>query len=428
MRDIVYDDDHIRVVWRPGSSDFLLITFGDLFSIAREDTFFADAPAEKLDLTCLGVMPKAANWFPAASLEAAAEAVRERIAPYADRVAYGGSMGGYAAIKFSRLFAATDVLAFCPQWSIDPAECAGNRNGYERFFKPEMAGMAIRADETAGRIHVFYDPAYAIDRFHYSRIALTGDVTPVPVFASDHAVTTILAGTSALKALIDASRSGDLAGLLRVVNRVRRKSPHRLMTLLRRSIDPHPRLTLDTLDHLAAHNRIEPPTADPLYADFAGRLIQRREAVLARRAIAGLSAGWSDRAVLLNEAAARGRSRLAPVFATAHKTVLGYNAITGKLAHVPASAMPPEFTAIGVAGGRLAVEIAGRWRAVSVGDKGVIRFVSPDTADERGIAPAAQTDGRFVLVHRGGYLSANPKGDIVYDRPAIQAWELFTPA
>ena len=56
--------------------------------------------AAKLGLDAVGFVAKRENWFPRASVEAAAAAVRAALKPRA--VAYGYSMGGYGALKHAR--------------------------------------------------------------------------------------------------------------------------------------------------------------------------------------------------------------------------------------------------------------------------------------------------------------------------------------
>src|SRR5271168_4492658 len=100
-------------------SSFVLITFGDLIMLASGLNFFAEAPTTKSEISCVGIMAKKGNWYPVESLKAAATALASIIQGYDRRITYGGSMGGYAAIKFSRLLGATEVISLCPQWSID---------------------------------------------------------------------------------------------------------------------------------------------------------------------------------------------------------------------------------------------------------------------------------------------------------------------
>ncbi len=62
---ILFDDEHLRVVFRPGGSDWLLVTVGDATTPADGKSFHAQTIVEKQGLNCLGFMAKGANWYQA---------------------------------------------------------------------------------------------------------------------------------------------------------------------------------------------------------------------------------------------------------------------------------------------------------------------------------------------------------------------------
>jgi hypothetical protein len=241
----IYEDDDIVVFWQQGATLYVLITFADLIGLASGQRFFADTPVMKHALTCLGFVAKAPNWYPAASVERALDAARIYLEPYRDRILYGGSMGGYGAIRHSAKLGATVVVALCPQWSLDRQECGDFDPGFRRFFAPALIGMGIRTHHAAGRIFVFYDPDCGIDRAHADRI-----MTVVPwaegvrVFNADHHVTPVFAGSQNLLELIAVARTGDVDALTRLANRLRRVSLLSIHVLLERAVLRHPRLAL----------------------------------------------------------------------------------------------------------------------------------------------------------------------------------------
>lgn len=149
-----------------------MITFSDLYTRADGRRFFADIPAIKADLACIGVVAKRGNWYPKHNLEAAASVILDHIRGYESRILYGGSMGGYAAIKYSALLGATQVIAFCPQWSIDAEECKDIVNpGWQEYFSETMRGMGVKAQDIGGRVFVFSDKYQNVDNFHYQMLA-----------------------------------------------------------------------------------------------------------------------------------------------------------------------------------------------------------------------------------------------------------------
>jgi hypothetical protein len=139
--EVAYDDANIAVLHVDrGRSGPLFVTFSDLAFRPAPGRFSADTVAEALGYSVLGVVAKSPAWYPATSLRAAARSLEHRLRRDGPRVLYGGSMGGYAALKFSRLFHATHVLAMCPQVTIDPATCPAFDRRFSRYWNEGSGG------------------------------------------------------------------------------------------------------------------------------------------------------------------------------------------------------------------------------------------------------------------------------------------------
>jgi len=232
---LAYDDDALRVVFQPGGSELLLITFSDALVFADGLSFTADAMVRKLGLTCLGFMAKSANWFPAEAVASALPHIDYTLRAFDRIMLYGCSMGAYAAIKHSRALHATDVLALAPQWSIDAAECAPWACGYGEYYRPHMRFMGIRSSDIAGHINILYDPAHKLDRRHVDAILRQGgDIATYHVHTADHHLAPILAGTETIFGIMLACLRRDTAGIYRLINERRRKSPVRHRILMER--------------------------------------------------------------------------------------------------------------------------------------------------------------------------------------------------
>ncbi|WP_436913221.1 hypothetical protein [Acinetobacter schindleri] len=170
-KQIVFEDEHIRAIFMPGSSSELIFSFGDLITRAKGTTINAEKSLQKFEFNVLGIMPKDKSWFPQASMQAMLDAIAELIAPFEQRIAYGGSMGGYAAIKYSNALDVQRAVAMVPQYSIDPEDVKDAR--YNMFYQPELNGeMRItKADVSEDREYIIiYDPHYAQDRAHYHKL------------------------------------------------------------------------------------------------------------------------------------------------------------------------------------------------------------------------------------------------------------------
>lgn len=240
----IYEDENLVVIFKSGYSDFLFITFGDSVSLASDLDMYADPVSTKLGYASLGFMAKSRNWYPKESMEKSIHSCRNILGKYSSRLLYGGSMGGYAAIKYSNLLKASQVITCCPQWSIDPNECEGKRNGYEKYFHSGMAGMGVTAEDVCGDIYVIHDPKHKVDSFHYSKFRrLRKGIMAVNAPYVRHHATSVIAGSKNISMMVDAVQARDPALIRRLVCNIRRKSVVRQDNLLRAASIKHPVLT-----------------------------------------------------------------------------------------------------------------------------------------------------------------------------------------
>ena len=196
MKKIIYDDEHIQVIHKPGASDVLIVTFGDMLSLANGKTFFAEQPSQKRNVSALGFRAKDRNWYPETSVDAAIQIIKDILSLSEKVVVYGGSMGGFAALKFSKKLCANRVYALAPQYSIDPSVIKDHR--YNRYFNQDLnQNHKIAAGDLCGEIYITHDPIFKMDHQHVSRIASLGyHINIVPLRFSLHGATTILASST----------------------------------------------------------------------------------------------------------------------------------------------------------------------------------------------------------------------------------------
>ena len=426
---ILFEDDEIRVLWRPGASVYALVTFGDLMTLANGTRFFADIPVSKLGITCVGFMAKRANWFPADSCRAAAPFVLAKLAPYQDRIVYGGSMGGYAALKFSALLQATHIIAYCPQWSLDRVECGGVNPGWRECFTPAMAGMGIRADDVAGEAYIFYDPHYRFDAFHAQKIRQSyPSARSIAVPLVDHNVTTVFAGTEILGEVISACRLGDgvaLAGISRRVRRARAQYTGRVFHYI---VQKRPEFALSQMRQRGTEwlteDSMEPVFRIAAYAAAHGEtayaadcliLFQRRTSSIVKQAAA---------------AGMRGTLTGAPIYIrSAHNLVLAFNPAEDCCMQVPDNApllgsffLPVNLRQTGNVGTLYCTTAVGSIK-LGIDERGTLTSRAAKAESE--FMLASPRPGYFTLCHEGSFLAAEPSGRVVCDRPLADAWEQF---
>ena len=245
---ILYEDECIIVIYKPGKSNFVLCTFSDSISLADGDKIYAEPVISKLEYSAVGFMAKERNWFPYGSMIKGIECANSILRDFDDVVLYGGSMGGYAAIKYSKMLSAKYTIACCPQWSIDPGECRGNKSGYEKHFRDDLKGMGIRESDISGTIYILYDNKHKVDSYHFNKIsAHSADINGITIPYVGHHVTTVMAGTENLRQMIHCIMLNDLDGFKRLTNAIRKKSPLRLDYLMKSTVWKHPYLCAEIL-------------------------------------------------------------------------------------------------------------------------------------------------------------------------------------
>lgn len=225
---LVFSDDHLEVIYRPGSSPYLLVTFNEMEMTANSRRFWGQRFCEKAGISALGFISRRPNWFPAASVVKAVEAVAPILRAAPQRILYGHSQGGYAALRYRRRFSADIAIAFCPQVSIDPRAVSFDGR-FTRYFSADLhANMGIAPDHGAGRAYIFFDPFHAVDRQHAVRIAALQENTQlVPVPMTGHGTVRAFTGTARALSLIEACRGDDMPGLRALVRTARVTAPMR---------------------------------------------------------------------------------------------------------------------------------------------------------------------------------------------------------
>ncbi|WP_137124954.1 DUF563 domain-containing protein [Roseomonas sp. HF4] len=224
MTRIVYEDDHLCVVHRPGASCFAVATFGGIAQRPQGLRIWADRPVEALDLEAFGFLGKSPNWYPAEAMARAAPVVAAlRRGPL---IGYGYSMGGYAALKYGRLLCLDAALAVSPQVSIDPAEVPNDRRFHRRFDPTLHAAMGVREEDLAPFPVVVADPWFRLDRLHADRAGPADRVARIWLPFMRHATIGRLAGTDILRDALDLMLQRDAVGLAALLRARRARSAH----------------------------------------------------------------------------------------------------------------------------------------------------------------------------------------------------------
>lgn len=124
-------------------------------------------------------------WWQYPELPEALSLVREAAAGR-PIVTYGSSMGGYAAIRFSKALDAVRAVAVAPQFSIRAAVVPGE----DRWDKEAVCITYIYEDEpsftNSCETYVLYDPLYNKDAQHVVAYGALTDLERVELYCSGH--------------------------------------------------------------------------------------------------------------------------------------------------------------------------------------------------------------------------------------------------
>ncbi len=435
---LAFEDAHLRVIFKPGYSDWLLITFGDAATLADGTRFFADSVAQKLDLTCLGFMALEKNWYPGSSIAACLPHIAYTLRAFNRRLIFGSSMGGYGAIKYARMLGATDVVAYCPQWSIDPAECGGpGISGYDAQFRPHMAGMGIRPDDISGTINIFYDPWDPTDSYHYNKIAAAAPgVRGFRVPHAGHHVLEGLKGTALTAAIWRGCMENDPAGVHYAIQPARHKNSFRRQNLLLKIAERDPTRAFRLVVALRARAALRIAHPPAVFLPLLKGLLLRAEYDSALQVLDWLRASFGaahiEALLYAIRAHAAGTPPSAHGLLTAHRTTLFYSALDERLMHADLAwhsghvCLLPVFPFTTNDFSGLCVQAGGRVLACAMRPNGLVALELPETCAMDDVLHPAPHNARAVHVkNRGFYMCAEPGGNILTNRTRIGPWEIF---
>lgn len=246
----------VKAARRPGED--CVVTFDSFTDDPDLDRpAFGEAVFAGAGISAIHVVNRRNAWYQEPEWREMIAAIAAAAAPYRRVLAYGSSMGGYAALRFGRMIGATAALAVSPQYSLHPGKAdfdtrwaktvRGNR------WLPELAGP-LPADLPA---MIVYDPAHALDRRHVDLIAREMPVQRIALPYSGHPSGGYLAECGLLRPLVLGALAGegDFTALIRAARGHRRQStayfvalaraagprnPERAAAFARRAIDLSP--------------------------------------------------------------------------------------------------------------------------------------------------------------------------------------------
>jgi hypothetical protein len=154
-------------------------------------------------------------------------------------VGYGGSMGGYAAIKYAKDLNMNRVVAMVPQYSIDPSEVEDKR--YTDFYDADLnANMRIQAQDIVEDCEyiIVYDPYFENDKEHYLKIKpLIPQLHTLHLPYTGHDAIAVLANSALLHDFIE--RPYDQTYFYKQIREVKKNSKFYYRSVIARLLGTH---------------------------------------------------------------------------------------------------------------------------------------------------------------------------------------------
>lgn len=235
---VIGSSERLEALYQPDDGDTLLITFNGMGSKADGKTFSGADLARKLGMPALGIMTRESNWFPEPDMQALLPSIQAYLDRHPKRISYGFSMGGYGAIKYSRMLGVDAVVAMSPQVSIDPDFVPWDRR-YQTNVRDFHQGERIRSTDIGGDVYLIADLLEGHDKRHVEIVSAMCTPHVVNAAGVGHFTYEIFLSTEAMGQLFKLVIAGDRDGVRRLVRQRRRTLPDmgsRLWTIRSRQL------------------------------------------------------------------------------------------------------------------------------------------------------------------------------------------------
>jgi len=266
------------------SKDCCFVTFEPFgHSVDLDRTAFGENFLSSSRIDAVHILPAQNDWYQHADFLEACRRVAEVTRGYKRIVAYGSSMGGYAAIRFGGLVGAGSAFALSPQFSIDPRQVPFDRRWIEQARKLTFVSESV-SSRFVPSAFIAYDP-HGPDLRHADMFRPHTNVTDIALPNSGHPCTLYLAELGLLQAAVVDLAKGtfDPVAFRHRARRRRKEAPGFYVTLSRRASH---RWHSDTLSLALAEKAIARPQAGlrclthfAVLAAHAGRMSDAFEAL-----------------------------------------------------------------------------------------------------------------------------------------------------
>lgn len=171
-----------------GFSDRLLVTFD---ALSEHNHLREHITGTNLAISCcadhLHIGTTLENWYQSPETEIALGQLQDFIKNYTDIITYGFSQGAYAALLMSGPLSATKVVAFAPQFSIDPRKVPFEQRFNKYYLNNNFCfdDMNKYVSKTADK-YIIFDPRDEYDRQHFNMFKALPNIKPWPIPFASH--------------------------------------------------------------------------------------------------------------------------------------------------------------------------------------------------------------------------------------------------
>jgi hypothetical protein len=300
---VIFDGLGVHVFPVPRSSPGLLVvSFTGRDHAPPAATGAGEGFLAKNDIDTVHVISKRNHWWNTSDWPQALEAIKAYAATREARdiVTYGSSMGGHGALVASKPLGATRVVAYAPQFSVDPKLVPWEKRWLSDVRSIEFIGAPFTETVAApDGIYILSDPFFEIDQRHVLEIARHAPIRHLRVAFADHDVSRVLSDCGMLSKITLQALRGELC----FADFVRSYRTHRRRTSLvyggasrllhqRKRIGPALAFGRRAFEMLAADRSGKAsPERDRLVTGYLELLVEQKRAEEAL----SVSAQWRDK-------------------------------------------------------------------------------------------------------------------------------------
>lgn len=251
---IIFEGKEIILHQHKGETDYIIITFMGAFESNKAHyEFFLKKVVEKYNISCLGFTTTTDHYYLHDDMNEMIALCNEISKDYKKIIIIGLSMGGYAALKYSKQLNADTVLAMTPRCTLDsdirplPKSATATRTLPQEVIKHST----IYENDIQGKIYLVYDPGCTTEDFDVEHIDYLYKLIPqailVPVYHTGHITIHHLKGSEFFKSIIDALVQGDDQNIIKTITYIKRHHIVNVFTKAQRFMTKYTLLTYKML-------------------------------------------------------------------------------------------------------------------------------------------------------------------------------------